>query len=278
MGPKSTATTELDGAGLKSGDVAGLALLNSPYTWIGLVRDESGLAIAEYDHITGKTVREPATSSHLWLRVQCNFDTEIAQFSYSFDGRSFKRLGPDFITVFQLRTFQGVRYALFAYNDGGAPCGQADFNFFAVDEPRPRGLTRPIPVTQSIRLTDLAHGDALAVVDGKLQSVSGADRATAFLVVDRGNGRVALQTKDGRYVSVGGEGKSGEVTIKSGKPGDAETFQWVDLQRGDTLFLSLVTHRYIVAPHDPGAVAADHPGPAPDRKDGSCFAWKTVAR
>ena len=96
--------------------------------------------------------------------------------------------------------------------------------------------------------------------------------------MDQGKGRIALQTKDGKYVSVGGEGKSGEVTVKSGKPGDAETFQWVDLQRGDTLFLSLATHRYIVAPKDPGAVAADHPGPAPDRKDGSCFTWKAAGR
>jgi xylan 1,4-beta-xylosidase len=278
IGPESTATTELDGAGLRPGDVAGLALLNSPYAWIGLMRDDNGFAIAEYDHSTGKTVREPVSSPHLWLRVHCNFDTEIAQFSYSSNGKDFQPLGPDFITVFQLRTFQGVRYALFHYNTGGAPGGQADFHFFHVEEPRPRGLTKPIPVSQSIALTDLGSGNALAVADGKLQAVSGAGRATAFRVVDRGKGRIALQTKDGKYVSVGGEGKSGEVTVKSGKPGDAETFQWVDLQRGDTLFLSLATHRYLVAPKDPGPVGADHPGPEPDRKDGSCFAWKAVAR
>jgi beta-xylosidase len=278
VGPESTATTELDGSGLKTSDVAGLALLNSPYAWIGLLRDASGYAIAEYDHITGKTVREPVSSPHLWLRVHCDFDTEIAQFGYSSNGKDFKPIGPDFVMAFQLTTFQGVRYALFNYNTGGAPGGQADFNFFTVDEPRPRGLTKPIPISQSITLTDLANGNALAVVDAKLQSLSGAEKATAFRVVDRGRGRIALQTNDGKYVSVGGEGKSGEVTVKSGEPGDAETFQWVDLHRGDTLFLSLATHRYIVAPKDPGAVAADHPGPAPDRKDGSCFAWKAVRR
>jgi hypothetical protein len=278
IGPESTATTELDGSGLKTSDVAGLALLNSPYAWIGLLRDDNGYAIAEYDHITGRTVREPVSSPHLWLRAHCDFDTEIAQFSYSSNGKDYKPIGPDFVMAFQLTTFQGVRYALFNYNTGGAPGGQADFNFFTVDEPRPRGLTQPIPVSQSIALTDLANGDALAVVDGKLQSVSGAEKATAFRVVDRGRGRIALQTNDGKYVSVGGEGKSGEVTVKSGTPGDAETFQWVDLHRGDTLFLSLATHRYIVAPKEPGAVAADHPGPAPDRKDGSCFAWKAVRR
>ena len=278
IGPESTVTTELDGAGLKPGDVAGLALLNLPYAWLALERNDNGYAIAQYDHITGKTLREPVPSPHLWLRVHCNFDTEIAQFSYSSDGKDFKPIGSDFVMVFQLTTFQGVRYALFNYNTGGAPGGQADFNFFTVDEPRPRGLTQPIPVSQSITLSDLANGNALAVVDGKLQSVNGRDRATAFRVIDRGKGRIALQTKEGKYVSVAGEGKSGEVTVKSGKPGDAETFQWVDLQRGDTLLLSLATHRYIVAPKDPGAVAADHPGPAPDRKDGSCFAWKAVRR
>ena len=276
IGPESTATTELDGSGLKPGDVAGLALLNSPYAWIGLMRDDSGYAIAQYSQITGKTERQPLPGSHLWLRVHSNFDTEISKFSYSTDGKTFQPLGPDFITVFQLRTFQGVRFTLFNYNSAGASGGFADFNDFTVDEPRPRGLTKPIPVSQSITLTDLASGNALAVVDGTVQAVGDQGKATSFKVVDRGRGRIALQTKDGRYVSVGGEGKSGEVRMKSGRPGDAETFQWIDLQRGDTLFLSLATDRYVVAPRDPGMVAADHAGPAPDRKDGSCFAWKIV--
>ena len=278
VGPESTATTELDGSGLKPGDVAGLALLNSPYAWIGMMRDDSGYSIAEYDHSTGKTVKELIGAPHVWLRVHSNYDTEISRFSYSTDGKTYKPLGPDFITVFQLTTFQGVRNTLFHYNTGGQPGGYADFNFFTLDEPRPRGLTKPIPVSQIITITDLGSGNALAVVDGKLQSVTAAEKATAFKVVDQGRGRIALQTKDGKYVSVGGEGKSGDVTIKSGKPGNGETFQWVDLQRGDTLFLSLATHRYIVAPKDPGPVAADHPGPAPDRKDGSCFTWKAAGR
>jgi xylan 1,4-beta-xylosidase len=66
--------------------------------------------------------------------------------------------------------------------------------------------------------------------------------------------------------------------LKSGKPGDAETFQWVDLQRGETLLLSLATHRYIAAPSGGGAVSADHAGPEPGRRDGSCLAWKPAAR
>lgn len=277
VGPECIATTELDGGGMKAGDVAGLALLNSPYAWIGLTKDDSGVAVAEYDHSTGKTVKEPISTAHIWLRVHSDYDTEVSQFSYSIDGKTYKQLGPDFITVFQLTTFQGVRNSLFHYNAGSAPGGYADFNLFTLDEPRPRGLTKPIPVSQSIVITDLGSGNAMAAVDGKLQAVA-AEKATPFKVVDRKNGRISLQTKDGKYVSVGGEGKTGEVTLKAGAPGDGETFQWVDLQRGDTHFLSLATHRYVAAPKEPGAVAADNAGPAPDRKDGTGFTWKVAGK
>jgi beta-xylosidase len=39
IGPESMATTELDGRALKDGDIAGLALLNYPYAWIGIKRE-----------------------------------------------------------------------------------------------------------------------------------------------------------------------------------------------------------------------------------------------
>ncbi len=278
IGPESTATTELDARGLKAGDVAGLALLNLPYAWIGVTRDGGGYALEQYEHMTGTRVRHPLNSPRVWLRVHCNFDTEIARFSYSTNGADFKAAGGEFVMVFQLVTFQGVRFALFNYNTGGGPGGAADFNNFVVVEPRPRGLTRPIPVSQFIELADLASGNVLAVAGDRVESMAGAGKATAFRVVDRGRGRVALQTADGRFISVTGAGKAGEVTVKSGRPGEAETFQWVDLHRGDTLLLSLATHRYLAAPKDPGPVAAGHPGPAPDRKDGACFTWKAVGR
>lgn len=276
IGPESVATTSLDASGMRPGDVAGLALLDMPYAWIGMARDSNGYAIERYDQTIGDSVREPLAGPRVQLRVHCDFDTEIARFSYSVDGKNFKSLGRDFAMVFQLRTFQGVRFALFHYNTSGRPGGYADYDDFTVVEPRPRGLTHAIPFGRSLTLTDLANENIVAILDGKLQSVPDAEKAAAFRVVDRGRGRIALQSGK-QYVSVGGSGKSGEVTMKSGPPRDAETFQWVDLQRGETLLLSLATHRYLVAPNlapaDSGPLAADHPGPAPDRKDGSCFRW-----
>jgi hypothetical protein len=278
IGPESIATAELDAAALEPGDFAGLALLNLPYSWIGVHRDDGGFTLEQYDQTTGKYVREPLVRPRVWLRAHCNFDTDTGVLSYSLNGTDFKTAGEMMKLPFQLTTFQGVRYALFNYNSGNRPGGQADFNSFVVSEPRPRGLTKPIPVSKSIAFTDLGSGNVLAEVDGKLQAVGGHQKATAFRIVDCGRGRVALQTAAGKYVSVGAVGEPGSVTLKSLKPGVAETFQWVDLQRGDTLLMSLATHRYIVAPAVSGPVGANHPGPAPDRKDGSCFTWKEAAR
>jgi xylan 1,4-beta-xylosidase len=107
-----------------------------------------------------------------------------------------------------------------------------------------------------------------------------APRETAqnirFKVVDLGKGRVALRAGDGRFVSAAGEG----VALKdlAGKaPGDAESLQWVNLMRGDTMLMSLTNHRYLATkPNDPGPVTVSATGPQPDRKDGACFKWKEV--
>jgi xylan 1,4-beta-xylosidase len=95
-----------------------------------------------------------------------------------------------------------------------------------------------------------------------------------FRVVNLGKGRVALKTGNGQFVSTAGEG----VVLKdlAGKaPGDAESFQWVNLMRGDTMLMSLANHRYLVTkPNKPGPVTVSATGPQPDRKDGACFKWK----
>ena len=86
---------------------------------------------------------------------------------------------------------------------------------------------------------------------------------------------MALKAANGRFVSAAGDG----VILKdlAGKePGDAESFQWVNLMRGDTMLMSL-NHRYLATkPNRPGPVTATATGPQPDRKGGACFKWKAV--
>ena len=263
IGPESTPTVELEVGGMKPGDVAGLALLNFPYAWIGVRCETNGLTIEQFDQLTGKTNSVPLATKHVSLRAQCDFLTEKATFSYSTDGKKFASLGGEFTMIFQGKTFQGIRYSLFHFNDRGGAGGYADFDRFTVDESHPNGLMRPVPYGKTIMLTNLADNSALTV-DGVMQ----------FKVVDRGLGRVALQSPQG-FLSV--DSTDAKIKLKKSKPAGSETFQWIETTYGDLILLSLATDCYIhVAPN--GAIYANHPGPKPDRKDGSCFSWQINAQ
>ena len=61
------------------------------------------------------------------------------------------------------------------------------------------------------------------------------------------------------------------------KPGDSESFQWINLLRGDTCFMSLVNHRYLATtPRSPGQVTVNATGPSAARKGGVCFKWTAL--
>ena len=261
VGPRSIPTAVMETAGMQPGDVAGLALFNWPYAWIGVHRDSAGWALEQYGRTTERTARRRLSATRVWLRADCDFLTEKARFSYSTDGKRFEPLGDEFTMVFQLKTFQGVRFSLFHYNLLGAPGGYADFDAMAVREPNPHGLTRPIPIGRTIAISSAAGGMPLSV---------GGE--SAFAVVDRRLGRVALRTPSG-YVSVDTAGASSRVTLKRGVPADAETFQWIETPYGDLALLSLVTHRYLRIDPSTRALTAGHLGPEPGRADGAQFGW-----
>ena len=97
-----------------------------------------------------------------------------------------------------------------------------------------------------------------------------------FQVVDLGLGRVAFKASNGRFVSASDEG----VILKDladQKPDTAESFQWINLMRGDTAFMSLVNHRYLATKHnEPGPVTAFATDVTPARKGGVCFKWEAI--
>jgi xylan 1,4-beta-xylosidase len=293
-GPESVMTVELDTSGLMAGDNAGMALLSSPYAWIGVAKSSEGTTLQMFrgpgggrrggsvapanPPILGPT--HPPT--HLWLRVSCNFDTDQAIFSWSADGRQFTPLGDPFTMIFQLTTFQGVRPALFNFNTSGQAGGFADFDNYVVEEPRARGPEREIPMGKTIALTSGADGsfldaDAQTNVLANIPAEAGPVPQNAkFQVVNLGKGRVALKTANSRFVSVAEE----VAVLKdlAGKaPGEAESFQWVNLMRGDTMLMSLTNHRYLATkPNTFGQVTVTATGPSPARKGGECFKWKAV--
>jgi xylan 1,4-beta-xylosidase len=294
-GPESIMAVEMDTAGMVASDTAGLALLSTPYAWIGVVKTAEGTTLQMFRGVGGgrrgsavastntPTMGPNNPPSHLWLRVACNFDTDEAIFSWSADGKQFTPLGNPFTTTFQLTTFQGVRPALFNYNTSGQPGGYADFDNYIVAEPRARGIEREIPMGKTILLTSGADGSILAadtqnnsLVNVAADAADSVPQNAKFQVVELGLGRVALKAGNGRFVSAGAE----SVVLKDlagAKPSDAESFQWINLMRGDTMLMSLTNHRYLTTkPNTPGPVTITATGPTPARKGGAEFKWKAV--
>jgi len=283
IGPESIPTVELDTSGLASGDVAGLALLNYPYAWIGVARTSDGFLLQQLDQTTGKTFRTAFEGGRVWLRAHCDFLTEKATFSYSLDGKNFQPLGDEFIMIFQVRTFQGIRYSLFNYNTSGASGGYADFTRFTVDEPHPSGFTRPIPAGKTIVLENMLDGSVLVAKGDALAAVPKSDElgsmgATQFKVVALPFGRVSLQSiVDNRLVTVTGLGEASRVSLEIARTDDdSQAFQWTELPRGDLLLLSVTGHRHLRINPEDGTVAADAPGAQPDRKNGASWNWREI--
>lgn len=281
IGPVSIGSTEIDLNGLSDGDFAGLGLLNMPYSWIGVAKTKEGLEVQQFDQQRNKLVNEKFTGKKIWLRANCDFESEKALFSYSTDGLNFKSLGEEFIMIFQGRTFQGVRFGLFNYNTEGKKGGYADFNSFIVNEPRPRGLTKAIPYGKTIILFSLADSTVLVNWKDFLRPVGKGKTVSEnskFKVVDKGNGRISLQSlTNGGWVTVVGSGGMAEVRIEKEEQGDASLFQWQDMLEGDIMLMSLSTHRYLFAdPYQKNLCSANAPGARPDRKDGSCFFWQVI--
>lgn len=253
IGPQSTVTVALDPDGLRDGDVAGLALFNKPYAWLGVEQTPEGRRLALFDELKQATTRLPLPAGRVWLRAACDFISEKAVFSYSTDGKLFTPVGPEWNMVFQGVTFQGIRYSLFNFNTAGADGGVADFDAVDIDEPHPHGLMRPIPYGQTIALSHPRPSWLSA----------------RFAVRDMGLGRVALR-RNGRYVTVD---EHAGVRLQAGKPAAAQSFQWIETPDGDLVLMSLRTHRFLRVDPATGKTTADSPGPTADGSDGSRFHW-----
>ena len=114
---------------------------------------------------------------------------------------------------------------------------------------------------KTIVLSSGADGSLLSVNNDALVNVAagGSDipQNSRFQVLDVGLGRVALKASNGKFVSAGADG----VVLKElagARPSDSESFQWVNLLRGDTMLMTLTNHRYLATkPNSPGPVTAN---------------------
>ena len=288
IGPKSVATVELSIKGMKEGDVCGLGNINVPCSWLGIVKANQDNAKSKkqnpvytlrcFEQLTNDTIDVPVTlpNGKIWLRMNGDYDNDQAQYAYSLDGQNFQTIGRMMPLSYQLITFQGSRHALFAFNIKGVNGGYAEFDNFTVEEPC-ANRSGNIPYGKTIRIINKATGrPAIAQKHGLLYDTHPGDKSelTRFRIIDRNQGRVALQCADGRYVKVYGDGLPGDVRFTT-DPKEAEMFLWQDYLDHDFMLLSLKNHRYLgKSPTTGSPYSIDFAGPDPARRNGSVLRWE----
>ena len=279
IGPVSYTSVKLDASKLKAGDEAGLGAINMPYASLGVVKTDKGLALRCYDQNTNKEVVKPLDKRVVWLRLWGDYDKSQLQYSYSLDGKNWENIGEQMISPYQLKTFQGVRVALYAFNKKDVNGGVADFDDFKVEEPM-ADRTANLPIGKTVRFFNLADGNLMnATRHGVMHNSwnkKDMSNQVKFVVEARGQGKVALKTADGRYVYIAGAGLSGDVRLTA-DAGKAEEFVWQDMLYNHCMLLSLKMQRY-VGKHtaDGSPYSADFQGADAGMKNGCVFAWEVV--
>ena len=113
-GPQCVGTVKLDITHMLEGDRTGLFAFCAESGGLTVERGESNYILQMSDR--GEIHAElPFNHHEIWLRMGCDFTTDTAHFSYSFNGTDFTRLGTDFHMIFNLVHFTGNKFAIFNY-------------------------------------------------------------------------------------------------------------------------------------------------------------------
>lgn len=281
IGPKSLTTVELYPRAMKEGDVAGLGNINVPCSWIGLVRDKAGFTLQCFVQADNDTVRLATFKTapkKVWLRLDGDFDNDLAQWQYSLDGLTFVNAGPVMRLSYQLCTFQGSRTALFCFNHEGRNGGYAEFDNFTVDETM-ADRSGNIPYGRIVTITNLGSGRLMnATPHGPLHDAAAGDKSpqSRFRMIDRGRGQVVLQCADGRYVMCSGWGIPGDVRMTADSA-RAEVFMYQDFLDHEFMLMSMRTHQYLgKSPTTGSPYSMDYHGADPARHNGAVLRWDAI--
>ncbi len=142
FGDRSSAIIKLDVKNLRDGDMAGFSAFAEKY---GLVAVEAAgerkyIKMARFDD-NKAVMRELEMESHellddtVYLRIDCDFEnsTDKAYFYYSYDEKTWIKIGDTLQMNYYGLHFMGYRFAIFCYSQK-APGGWADIDFFKVSK------------------------------------------------------------------------------------------------------------------------------------------------
>ncbi|WP_163713612.1 glycoside hydrolase family 43 protein [Mangrovibacterium lignilyticum] len=128
----SVATTKIEVANMKEGDVAGLGIFQEAYAFIAVkqVAGEKQLVMVNKgETIASVPLNEAST---VYLRTIASNKTKLATFEYSYDNQSFDQLGNELTMAFSLKMFTGNKFCLFNYATKELG-GYVDFDWFRVE-------------------------------------------------------------------------------------------------------------------------------------------------
>jgi beta-xylosidase len=136
--PRFTVTTKLTFTPRGGEDRAGLVIMGTDYTWIGLRKRGDGLVLtqvgclnADQGNAESEWASRPVNSNSVWLRARVVDDAKV-RLSYSFDGKTFNDIGREFTA--QPGRWIGAKIGLFAMGaPGTTEYGNADFDDFIVE-------------------------------------------------------------------------------------------------------------------------------------------------
>jgi beta-xylosidase len=138
----SVATTKMDFRTMHDGDIAGLAVFENPYAFIGIKKLTGKYFVIMVNN--GKQIDSVSMSgSTIYLRASAIFGsgnarypdkkqargTSTASFSYSLDNHSYTSLGNNLHMMFNLKNFTGNKFCLFNYATHEIG-GYIDFDWF----------------------------------------------------------------------------------------------------------------------------------------------------
>ena len=137
----SYGTIALDTYGMQDGDIAGLAIFQDPYAYIGIKQEDGKKHFVWYrsqyeswgaTHDAVTVTGDELTSDKVYLRAVANFGTSTAKFYYSYDNETWKPLGDTMNMCYQLSIFVGNRFGIFNYSTRSLG-GYVDVDWFSTE-------------------------------------------------------------------------------------------------------------------------------------------------
>lgn len=134
-------SVKMDVSGMKEGDVAGLAVFQTPYSFIS-VKMQDGKKYLYSERCTFNSqvhkkvetkIGGEITANVIYLRAMLNFGTNLCRYQYSLDNKNWTSFGVQMTMGYTLDFFVGQRFYLFNYATKELG-GYVDFDWFSTEK------------------------------------------------------------------------------------------------------------------------------------------------